>query len=197
MPKQPTIQILLCPLTVGSYALGCVDIFSTANKIIEHFHPQFEPFKVQLISHDGQPVMGANHYQLVVQGTLEECQQGDILLIPGIMINDESELHSHINQWPEIIESLKSAQSKFIKIISFCTSAFLLAESNLLQGLSATTAWWLEKAFTKRYPSTNLQIDNTYVDNDMITCVGSAQLYQDFCLQLIETMTHHLSLIHI
>ena len=188
---HPTIHILLCPLTVGSYALGCVDIFSIANKVITHFHPQYPQFKVQLISHDGKSVMGANNCQLNVQGSLGECQQGDILLIPGIMINDESELNSHIKQWPEIIQSLTSARSKFIKIISFCTSAFLLAESNLLQGLNATTAWWLEKAFMERYPKTKLQISSTYVDNDSITCVGSAQLYQDFCLQLIESMTHY------
>ncbi len=190
MPS-PTIHVLLCPLTVGSYALGCVDIFSIANKVITHFHPQYAPFKVQLISHDGNPVRGANNCQLDVKGSLGECQHGDILLIPGIMINDESELQTHIDKWPKIIHSLKSEQAKFIKIISFCTSAFLLAESNLLQGLNATTAWWLEKAFIKRYPDTHLQISNTYVDNDLITCVGSAQLYQDFCLQLIESITHY------
>ncbi|MFI8088480.1 GlxA family transcriptional regulator [Streptomyces sp. NPDC086080] len=66
-----------------------------------------------------------------------------------------------------------------------CTATFLLAESGVLNGLQATTSWWLAPHFRRRYPQVHLDETRMLAHADGITTAGAAFAHLDLALDLI------------
>ncbi|GAA0247101.1 GlxA family transcriptional regulator [Cryptosporangium japonicum] len=61
------------------------------------------------------------------------------------------------------------------RIVSTCTSAFILASMGLLDGLAATTHWNLAEDFARLFPSVDLRPDVLFVDaGRVLTSAGAA-----------------------
>jgi transcriptional regulator GlxA family with amidase domain len=71
-------------------------------------------------------------------------------------------------------------------VVSFCTSAFVLAAAGRLDGRAATTHWALADTFRRLFPAVRLEPDVMFVDaGDVLTSVGGAAGI-DLCLQLVR-----------
>ena len=58
-------------------------------------------------------------------------------------------------------------------VAASCYGTFVLAEAGLLNGLPATTTWWLAHEFQQRYPDIVLDADKTLVDSGRAITAGA------------------------
>ncbi|WP_334149073.1 GlxA family transcriptional regulator [Hyphomicrobium sp.] len=66
------------------------------------------------------------------------------------------------------------------------TGTFVLAESGLLDGLPATTSWWLTNAFRLRYPRVRMAENCTLLDAGSVITAGAALSHFDLALALVR-----------
>lgn len=78
-------------------------------------------------------------------------------------------------------------------IAAACTGTFVLAESGLLDGLPATTSWWLTASFRTRYPRVRLVENRMLLDAGGVITAGAALAHFDLALALIRRQSRTLA----
>ena len=73
-----------------------------------------------------------------------------------------------------------------VHIGAACTSTFVLAETGLLDGQSATTSWWLSALFHQRYPLVALDESRMLVNSPGFTTAGAALAHLDLGLGVVR-----------
>ncbi|MEJ2037641.1 MAG: helix-turn-helix domain-containing protein, partial [Desulfosarcinaceae bacterium] len=68
---------------------------------------------------------------------------------------------------------------------SICTGVFLLAETGLLDGKSATLHWGFAEAFKARYPKVALRQDRMFIDHGRLYCSAGVSAGMDLTLYLV------------
>lgn len=87
---------------------------------------------------------------------------------------------------PELLEALRVAQGRGVRVASLCTGAFVLAAAGLLDGRVATTHWMHADELARRYPRVDVRADLLYVDEgDLLTSAGKTAAL-DLCLHLVR-----------
>ena len=109
----------------------------------------------------------------------------DVLLIPGIMHASPGDLLRHCAELDAEIELVRALHLQGVHIAASCSGTFLLAQTGLLDGRSATTSWWLAAAFRQAFPAVQLQADAMLVEQDRLTTTGGATAAVDFMLRQI------------
>ena len=74
-----------------------------------------------------------------------------------------------------------------------CIGTFVLAESGLLDGLEATTTWWLAPLFRKRYPAVDVDESKMIVKSGGAVTAGAALSHMDLALWLIRNVSPELA----
>jgi transcriptional regulator GlxA family with amidase domain len=72
------------------------------------------------------------------------------------------------------------------EIACTCTGTFLLVETGLLDGRTATTNWLFADSFKRQYPKVNLRIERIFTEDAGLHCTGAATAFMNLCLHLIE-----------
>lgn len=107
---------------------------------------------------------------------LAKALTADTIVVPG----------SGHHPAPAVLELLREAHRRGIRIASICCGAFTLAASGLLDGRRATTHWSSAEAIARRYPLIEVDADVLFVDDgDVLTSAGAASGL-DLCLHLIR-----------
>jgi len=86
----------------------------------------------------------------------------------------------------DLIEALREAARRGVRIASICTGAFVLAAAGLLDGLRATTHWLAAPELARRYRSIAVEPDVLYVDHGSIATSAGAAAGLDLCLHLVR-----------
>ena len=87
---------------------------------------------------------------------------------------------------PGLVEALRTAHARGVRIASLCTGAFVLAAAGLLDGRSATTHWMHAGDLARRYPEIDVRADVLYIDEgDLLTSAGKTAAL-DLCLHLVR-----------
>ena len=87
---------------------------------------------------------------------------------------------------PELVEALRVAHGRGVRIASLCTGAFVLAAAGLLDGRVATTHWMHADDLARRYPEVDVRSDVLYIDEgDVLTSAGKTAAL-DLCLHLVR-----------
>ncbi len=74
-----------------------------------------------------------------------------------------------------LIESLRRAHRRGVRLVSICSGVFVIAATGLLNGKRATTHWRYTEELARMYPAIQIQPDVLYVDEGTIlTSAGSA-----------------------
>ncbi len=76
---------------------------------------------------------------------------------------------------PEDVTAVLKGIGPRTRIVSLCTSAFLLAAAGLLDGMRATTHWTLCEAFTQLFPGIEVDPNVLFVDNGRILTSAAAR----------------------
>lgn len=74
-----------------------------------------------------------------------------------------------------------------------CTGTFVLAETGLLNGHSATTSWWLCAFFRQRYPAVQLDESRMLVSSACFTTAGAALAHLDLALSVVRSYSPSLA----
>lgn len=88
----------------------------------------------------------------------------------------------------ETLDLLREAHARGVRLVSFCTGSFLLAEAGLLDGRRACTHWRYAGVFRARFPAVKLEEERLYVEagDGLYTSAGGAAAI-DLGLHLIRT----------
>jgi transcriptional regulator GlxA family with amidase domain len=90
------------------------------------------------------------------------------------------------NPDPELVEALRVAHGRGVRVASLCTGAFVLAAAGLLDGRVATTHWMHADDLARRYPEVDVRPDVLYIDEgDVLTSAGKTAAL-DLCLHLVR-----------
>lgn len=87
---------------------------------------------------------------------------------------------------PEILDALRNAADRGVRIASICAGAFVLAEAGLLNGLKATTHWRAVDNLASRYPEVSVEPDVLFIDNGQILTSAGVASGVDLCLHMIR-----------
>ncbi|MFG2332818.1 GlxA family transcriptional regulator [Streptomyces sp. NPDC048604] len=118
-------------------------------------------------------------YDMTLGHGMEALERADTVLIPGWQ--DRAGTPSRA-----VIEAILRAHRRGARIVGFCSAAFLLAETGLLDGRRATTHWRMADALAARRPAVEVDPDVLYIDHgDVATSAGTAAGI-DLCLHLVR-----------
>lgn len=185
MSKQ--ISVIALPGTSGTTIMGVVDILKVANLISVRINGVGEPlFRSRILSVDGMPVTCSNGYELSVDGRLEDSEPEDILFIAAFNVATREDLSAVIERLQPVLPWFREHGPEQALMATSCSGSFLLAEAGLLKGKQATTAWWLTKYFSERYPDVLLDTEAIITISGNILCGAGTTSYQDVCLAIVE-----------
>ncbi|SDR21111.1 helix-turn-helix domain-containing protein [Pseudovibrio sp. Tun.PSC04-5.I4] len=186
MPSN--IAILLLEDFLGLSVFGPADMFETANRISKEKGDEVAPFRVRTYTLDGKAVRSSNGILVFPDGVIEEMQEPDVLLLPGIGTATAPQYSTQFAQRTKLLQELQRLSQAETIIAASCTGTFLLAASGLLDGKKATTTWWTQKEFSSTYPQIDLLGDEILVDegNVITSAAGTSSL--DLALHLINRL---------
>jgi AraC family transcriptional activator FtrA len=87
---------------------------------------------------------------------------------------------------PGLVEALRAAHRRGVRVASLCTGSFVLAAAGLLDGRVATTHWMHADDLARRYPQVGVRADVLYTDEgDVLTSAGKSAAL-DLCIHLVR-----------
>ncbi|ARN76200.1 GlxA family transcriptional regulator [Oceanicoccus sagamiensis] len=185
MTKQ--ISVFALPQSSGAAVMGVIDIFKVANLIAERINGAAEPlFDCRVLSADGEPVCCSNGYSISVAGSVEDIDPQDILFLAAFNVSTHGELDAVMADVQPYIPWFRENGPRQSTIATSCSGSFVLAEAGLLNGVAATTSWWLSDYFAQRYPQVALDADAICTVAGNRVCGAGTTAYQDVCLSILE-----------
>lgn len=164
--------------------IGTLNMFRMANSHAKRSGKQEEDlFKVDLVSHSMEPLTVSSYFQVTPTATLTEIERTDLIIIASIAGDLPSAVRKNQAFIPWIRERRVKDESE---IVSLCRSAFLLAETGLMNGKTCTTHWAVHDEFQKRYPRVHLMPDQIISEDSGIYSSGGAYSFLNMILYLIE-----------
>jgi transcriptional regulator GlxA family with amidase domain len=125
---------------------------------------------------------------LVAPKPLEHAQTADLLVVPALWEDDPSVLIKHVagDAFRPVRDLIAQARDRGTAIASACAGTFLLAEAGILDGVRATTTWWLSPAFRASYPRVLLDHSQMVITCEGITTAGAAFGHIDLALAIVR-----------
>ncbi|WP_431260321.1 GlxA family transcriptional regulator [Roseateles chitinivorans] len=174
----------------GVFDLGLAsltDTLSTANQLAGSLDPAPAPVEVTLV--------GVRRRVRTAQGLIvpvlpvDRLPAPDIVLVPALgakmpdalaarlALADVADAGAALRRWSDAGAMAGAA----------CTGTFVLAESALLDGQSATTSWWLAPMFRQRYPRVTLDESRMRVSSAGFVTAGAALAHLDLGLSVVRS----------
>lgn len=162
-----------------------------AHRIVAFLHPPQSPFELAIASQ----VFTAPRYSFevcaLVPGALRTTAGYDITVTAGPEAFTRADTivlpaWTDVPPPPPLLDALRAAHGRGVRLVAICTAAFVLAEAGLLDGRAATTHWRRAPELAARFPLVSVDPDVLYVDHgDVATSAGTAAGI-DLCLHLLR-----------
>lgn len=168
---------------------GALDVLQTANgawQIQNEESADLSLFNYRVVSLSGRPVRAGNGMSISVDGRLEDETDIDLVFVPGMTVNNKDQLSDELVRLSGLVPVLRKFYNDGAILTSNCSGAFLLAEAGILDGEEATTSWWLNKAFEKRYSKVNLKINKVVCQGNRVYTAGAFVAYLNLMLKIVE-----------
>jgi transcriptional regulator GlxA family with amidase domain len=163
-----------------------LDVLQNANALGGQIH-QPPTWDVTMVGPSPQVRTGAG--LLVAPEPLDHAQTTDLLVVPALAKSDPSALLDHVagEASLSVRNLIAQTHARGTTIASACAGTFLLAEAGILDGVRATTAWWLSPAFRARYPKVELDHSQMVITSGGITTAGAAFGHIDLALAIVRS----------
>ena len=162
-----------------------LDVLNIANTLGAEID-QSPQWNVTMVGSTPQVRTGAG--LLVAPEPLEYAYTADLLVVPGRAGTSPEALVEFVGS--DVTLSLRAliqrARDGGMTIASACAGAFLLAEAGILDGVRATTTWWLSPTFRARYPKVDLDYSQMVISHKGITTAGAAFGHVDVALAIVR-----------
>ena len=143
-------------------------------------------FDVRLVTSNGQPFRCLNGVRLVPDGSMHDVRKTDLIVVSSIL-----DIEKVLARQPEVVDWLLFMHGRGAHIATICSGAFVLAETGLLDGKTATTHWGFAEQFEKRYPRVELKLERLITDEGTLFCSGGYNAGIDLSLYLVEKYCGH------
>lgn len=140
-------------------------------------------YSVTTCSLGGRPVRTNEGFRIVVDEDESLLESADTVVI-ATQEPDEQLLAT--GELPAPVAAAFALIRPGTRIVSLCTSAFLVAAAGLLDGQRATTHWALCRRFTELFPSVEVDQDVLFVDNGRILTAAGGAAGIDLFLHLVR-----------
>lgn len=157
------------------------DVLDTVNKIY-HKNGQPVPFKITLVHTSEMEHLAAAFPAYASQRT-DAADTFNLVLVPSFTTDD---IRQSIAENRSYLPWLQQQYKNGAELASFCTGAFLLGASGLLDGKIATTHVDACREFSSAFPAVNLLSDKTVTHDSGIYTSGGATSTFHLLLHLLE-----------
>ena len=164
------VTILAMFNTMASTVTGPMDIFYQAGVLWNFFsREKVSPyFKVKIVSSIGAPFRCLNGARIIPEHAMNDVRDTDLIIVSSIL-----DISRTLQVQPEVIDWLIERYERGAHIATICTGAFVLAETGLLDGKTATTHWGYADQFSRRYPQIDFKPERLITDEgDLFTSGG-------------------------
>lgn len=139
-------------------------------------HPGYQ---VRICTPEPGAIASTGALQVLVRDGLDVIADADTVLVTGT--------GNRMAADTRVLAALRDAAGAGKRIASICTGAFVLAQTGLLDGRSATTYWLHSAEFRNRFPAVDLRPDVLFVeDGRFLTSAGLAAGI-DLCLHIVRS----------
>jgi transcriptional regulator GlxA family with amidase domain len=139
-------------------------------------------FDVELVSLRKKSLRFDGVVTLHPHATISTARKPDLILIPS----SGPKVPEALVPLRGFVPWIKECSAEGARVVSMCTGAFLLAETGLLDGRTATTHWFFADLFRRCYPKVNLYPDRLIIDEGNVITSGAATSFLDLILYLVE-----------
>ncbi|MFK7919375.1 MAG: GlxA family transcriptional regulator [Ilumatobacter sp.] len=137
--------------------------------------------EVRMCSNEGPRLSVEHGFDIVLDHDLSTLEWADTIVLPN-----GGRPTPTMDYDPVVLDALRTAHARGARIISFCSGAFPLAATGLLDGRSATTHWVYMAQFTARHPSIEVRPDVLYCGGDGLYTSAGTSAAIDLCLHLVR-----------
>jgi len=178
-----SVTILGLYNSMATTIFGPMDILNQVGRIWNRISnsPQAPFFDVSLASPDGQPIQCLNKVQIQPHCSIETIHKTDLIIIASATYIEQI-----LQKSPGLVPWIRRQYNQGAHVASICTGVFLLAETGLLDGKSATLHWGFAQMFRQKYPQVNLEEDQMFIDQGRLYCSAGANAGMDLTLYLVE-----------
>jgi len=162
-----------------------LDVLDNANGLGGQIH-QAPTWNVTMVGPASRVRTGAG--LVVAPEPLDHARTADLLVVPALAGSSPDALLDHVGgdvSLP-VRDLIARTRARGTPIASACAGTFLLAEAGILDGIRATTTWWLSPSFRARYPKVDLDHSQMVVTDDGITTAGAAFGHVDLALAIVR-----------
>jgi AraC family transcriptional activator FtrA len=159
----------------------CTFEFGVTVEVFGLPRPEMGPgwYRFAVVAVEEGPLRAAGGTRVLADGGMDLLEQAGTVIVPGWRGVDAPVP-------PALLEALRAAHARGARLLSFCSGAFVLAATGLLDGAQATTHWRYAEALAARHPAVKVVPDVLYVDGgSLLTAAGTAAGI-DLCLHLIR-----------
>jgi transcriptional regulator GlxA family with amidase domain len=179
------IAVLVCAGVLDLGLAAILDMLDVANAMGEQLS---EPpcWNVTTVGIGGQVRTGAGH--LVSTEPLARAESADLLIVPALAERRPEALLDYVggDGALPLRHLIARTRERGTPVASACTGTFLLAESGILDGLRATTTWWLAPVFRTRYAAVHLDQSKMVIASDGVTTAGAGVAHLDLVLAIVR-----------
>jgi transcriptional regulator GlxA family with amidase domain len=163
-----------------------LDTFSIANDLAKSAGTPSIHFEVTVVGVRRR--VHTSHRLLVPVVLATQLARPDIVLIPALGAKMPATLQLALERRDveDTKELLREWSDGGTLVSAACTGTFVLANTSLLDGQSATTSWWLAPLFRERYPLVILEESRMIVDSSRFVTAGAALAHIDLALWLVR-----------
>jgi transcriptional regulator GlxA family with amidase domain len=175
-----THQIAVLALDrVKAFDLGIVA------QVFEHAFDDFgQPlYSVSTCSLGGRPVRTNHDFTITVEHDESLLTQVDTVIVAA---QDENLQFPGRGELSAELASAMAAIPASTRVVSLCTSSFVLAATGMLDGLIATTHWSKCDELARMFPEVQVDPRVLFVDNGRILTSAGAAAGMDLCLHLVR-----------
>ncbi|ATC88859.1 DJ-1/PfpI family protein [Pseudoalteromonas arctica] len=155
---------------------GPFEVLSTANRLGN------KNWNVFLVSEKPDVVQARGGFLVHGHFSFETHPNIDVLIVVG-------GIHTEEVKKPTVISWISNVASTSKRVASVCTGAFILAEADLLNGLTVTTHWEDIADLTATYPKLNVVSDHRWVSQGKYITSGGISAGIDMSLHLVSELS--------
>jgi transcriptional regulator GlxA family with amidase domain len=140
-------------------------------------------YEVSTCSLGGRAIRTSHDFTIVVDNGEEVLADADTVVIATQEPTPELLTTGRV---PSALTAALALVRPDARIVTLCTSAFVLAATGLLDGLKATTHWALCADFARLFPLVAVDPDVLFVDNGRLLTSAGGAAGIDMCLHLVR-----------
>jgi transcriptional regulator GlxA family with amidase domain len=183
-----TVAIPALAGTASVGIAGLMDVLAKADRSWALTHGESDRiFDVRLVALNRQPVACRDGVRLYPTALARDLPAPDLVVVPGL--DDDLAASFALNRpWVPWIAGWHDLGSR---VASSCTGAFLLADTGVLAGRTATTHWMFADELKRRYPEVDVRVDRVIIDHGDVITSGGATVFLNLVLHLVERFGGH------